>query len=280
MIHTCVVSAPPVTAFPTVIVASAVAAFIFLALILALLAFCAFSRRKPKNALASTDPEDHTYTNDYAEHDYANFDNHTMQDMTHTPNGHTYPPPDITANGHAQPYTNGSANHVGETTETSMPPRAPPLPSAAAGILLTGAASAKKIQKKKGRQLAAPSNDPDFILHENQKVATVINRLANRLRNRLSTIRWHGDDKKPDIPDSQDNEVRETDNQDNSNVHMGPTQGKAVPKKKYVYEPQLHRPPRGYAPASHTVPRPVKTTWGRAKHRQFTSPPDKLPNQR
>ena len=40
----------------------------------------------------------------------------------------------------------------------------------------------------------------------------------------------------------------------------------AGPTSRYVYiPPKLHREPRGWAPASHAVPAPVKRTWGRAK---------------
>ena len=38
------------------------------------------------------------------------------------------------------------------------------------------------------------------------------------------------------------------------------------PTGRYVHvPPKLHREPRGWAPASHAVPAPVKRTWGRAK---------------
>jgi len=38
------------------------------------------------------------------------------------------------------------------------------------------------------------------------------------------------------------------------------------PTGRYVHvKPKLHREPRGWAPASHAVPAPVKRTWGRAK---------------
>ena len=40
----------------------------------------------------------------------------------------------------------------------------------------------------------------------------------------------------------------------------------AGPTGSYVHvPPKLHREPRGWAPASHVVPAPVKRTWGRAK---------------
>ena len=41
------------------------------------------------------------------------------------------------------------------------------------------------------------------------------------------------------------------------------------PAGRYGYvPPQLHKPPTGWAPASHAVPAPVKRTWGRAKAKQ------------
>jgi len=43
----------------------------------------------------------------------------------------------------------------------------------------------------------------------------------------------------------------------------------AGPTGRHVYIPaDLHREPRGWAPASHAVPAPVKRTWGRAKAKQ------------
>jgi len=48
---------------------------------------------------------------------------------------------------------------------------------------------------------------------------------------------------------------------------LGPERPRpAGPKGRYVHvPPKLHREPRGWAPASHAVPAPVKRTWGRAK---------------
>jgi len=48
---------------------------------------------------------------------------------------------------------------------------------------------------------------------------------------------------------------------------LGPERPKpAGPRGRYVHiPPKLHREPRGWAPASHAVPAPVKRTWGRAK---------------
>lgn len=48
---------------------------------------------------------------------------------------------------------------------------------------------------------------------------------------------------------------------------LGPERPKpAGPTGRYVHiPPKLHREPRGWAPASHAVPAPVKRTWGRAK---------------
>lgn len=48
---------------------------------------------------------------------------------------------------------------------------------------------------------------------------------------------------------------------------LGPERPRpAGPTGRYVHiPPKLHREPRGWAPASHAVPAPVKRTWGRAK---------------
>lgn len=48
---------------------------------------------------------------------------------------------------------------------------------------------------------------------------------------------------------------------------LGPERPRpAGPSGRRVYiPPKLHREPRGWAPASHAVPAPVKRTWGRAK---------------
>lgn len=48
---------------------------------------------------------------------------------------------------------------------------------------------------------------------------------------------------------------------------LGPERPRSAgPTGRYVHiPPKLHREPRGWAPASHAVPAPVKRTWGRAK---------------
>ena len=62
---------------------------------------------------------------------------------------------------------------------------------------------------------------------------------------------------------------------------LGPERPKPQgPNGRYVYiPPKLHREPRGWAPASHAVPAPVKRTWGRAKAKmvaQQDNQPDEL----
>ncbi len=99
-----------------------------------------------------------------------------------------------------------------------------------------------------------------------KKVATVISRLANRLRNRLSSVRFSGSGgSRPGLPnDESPNNVIVDPSETPGYVDPVPPQPKE-PKKNGEIPPNTHRMPRGYAPASHNVPREVRTTWGKAK---------------
>lgn len=134
---------------------------------------------------------------------------------------------------------------------------------------------------------APVANDPklndDFELPEDVRVATVIQRIVSRLRGGLASIRWNNSER-PRINTKPDGE---------SDHHIGggrtakdmakrrraslfppepaytppdPSAGKKPPQKsksKGHYPTALHRQPRGFAPASHYVPRAFKMSWGR-----------------
>ena len=242
--------------FPVVPVAAGLAAgFLFLLLLgLCLLLFCI---RKPKKEKQAAAGEDNYFDDPNDTVQYANMSN----GVNGTPmgngfsNGHT--------NGHAEPPANGVPVPppvlASESTYANTSPDgsedAPDDGSGPPGVpVMIPVVSTNLRKPKKPKELPAPKNDPTFELGQNEKVATRIHRLANRLRNRLSTIRWSGGpmsadnaELPPDVPDAQ-------------------PYTKNKEKKHYDYKPALHNLPRGFAPASHTVPRPVKDTWGRNKH--------------
>jgi len=62
---------------------------------------------------------------------------------------------------------------------------------------------------------------------------------------------------------------------------LGPERPQSSPPSaSNVYIPQkLHREPRGWAPASHNVPAPVKRTWGRAKAKMIAEQKNKPAKQ-
>ncbi|ELU15227.1 hypothetical protein CAPTEDRAFT_187212 [Capitella teleta] len=137
---------------------------------------------------------------------------------------------------------------------------------AAAGIVVSS--GVKTIDKKKFKKKAAgapppppkshkprPTSSSEFELTEDKKVATVIQRLATRLRHRLSSVRFSGTVLPPDIENGDPEPVPD--------YQPPPTKEKVHRNIDIPDKP--HKMPRGYAPASHNVPRDVRTTWGKAK---------------
>lgn len=141
-------------------------------------------------------------------------------------------------------------------------------------VLPTGAAPpplSKRFTKKaksSHKRIKPEAGDPnDFNLREDKKVATVIQRLATRLRKRLSSIRY--DDPESKRPGINTNDPSDVNIEVDGVVDPGrlyPEKNKMPPNKRMIYIPsKLHKEPRGWAPASHNVPRTVINTLGRAK---------------
>ena len=196
-----------------------------------------------------------------------------------------------TANGTANGAPNGNAAPNGIPPPPEAPPPEPPVAEVhytnngftpdengsatitmgpAVAVIPTGALTKplRKTRYKRRDNSAKPGKpDPnDFQLGEDQKVATVIQRLAHRLRNRLSSVRFSGGPVPPG--GDQENQVPQYDPESADAVPGGPERGTGPgPKRHITYPPQLHRPPRGYAPASHSIPLgALKSSWGRGKH--------------
>ena len=104
-----------------------------------------------------------------------------------------------------------------------------------------------------GRKKKTMPRDPDFEFAGGDKVATRIQRLANRLRNRLSSVRWSSGDK-------TDGESTDPAPEEAPNPQIvDPSRSDPLPKaRKVTGPPVLHQMPRGFAPASHCVPQHVK----------------------
>ena len=168
-------------------------------------------------------------------------------------------------NGHAfqdspRDMASGFDNEGFADIQTAPPPPMPPPIVPDPALLRPG-----KYRKNPKREPSAPKPN-EFEITGDAKVATVIQRLTNRLRNRLSSIRFNdGSNQRPAI-DTEAHEVSPegaTDNTINNAQHAARRD-----KTKVDVQPQLHRLPRGFAPASRVVPNTVqKTTWGKSAHR-------------
>ena len=110
------------------------------------------------------------------------------------------------------------------------------------------------------------SGSNNFQLQDSKKVATVIQRLTNRLRKGLSSIRFNETQRRPGI-DTDGNEDMPHDSEAvHDQIRSYPETAKFPPNKRKIHIPsKLHKEPRGWAPASHNVPRTVISTLGRAK---------------
>ncbi len=111
-----------------------------------------------------------------------------------------------------------------------------------------------------------------FKIKDNQNVATVLNRVIGKLRKDIRNVEhWTETDDKgvqqapPDITINMPIT--------SSNTSISSEKGlKTIPGNRLLYmpTPKLHDPPRGWAPASHNVPRGgIKSSWGKAKNTQM-----------
>ena len=204
------------------------------------------------------------------------------------PNGHAshnYTPDIIAGNGHiANGHTpngfenNGYVDHRADVTATRPANGVPIAPVLAAPPPLV----ARKVQLRK--KPPAPPPDPTFELSGGTAAqATMIQRLANRLRKGISSIRWSGHHGGGDHGDGghhqgggggrtakdmanrkkrnsqHDPSAMVTDGDANGSNHIDDVkQHKKEPRKKIDIPPNTHKMPRGFAPASHCVPITVK----------------------
>ncbi len=274
-------SVPPVVpaGVPWHFVGAGIGAAFLLFFLIAMIGLCALRRRRKAPPAAADRPVSGAYDNNMGDHDYMNVATATatMPNGGVVANGNANgnlhnggipppppgPPPVPPADGHARVhYTNGgyTPEENGGGISSTLGPAVAVLPP---GPVV------KPMRKTRFRKKdTQPKIDPnDFQMSEDQKVATVIARLAHRLRNRLSSVRFHGG---PAGPSGQDQHVPEYDPEAADAVPGGPTRGRGPgPRKNIDIPPQLHRPPRGFAPASHAVPvGALKSTWGRGKHQR------------
>ena len=252
-----------------------IAAGLLLLFLIAMIGLCAARRRKQPAAAAATteNPYDNNVGNTYMNVGNATTNGGPVSNggvsnggIPPPPNAPppTPPPRDETARVH---YTNNgfTPDENGGIAAATLGPAVAVLPPGPVGK------PRKHRYKKRERDPAPPRIDPnDFQLGEDQRVATVIQRLAHRLRNRLSSVRFSGGGGGPSGSGDQDNYAPEYDPESADGVPGGPERGRgAGPKRNIVVPPQLHRPPRGFAPASHSVPLgALKSSWGPGKHQR------------
>ncbi len=236
---------PAVGSIPYTYIGAGVGAFLLLLFLILLIGLCAARRKKDPKPAASTAG----YGSEEVDQDYLNVTNATANGVP-PQNGHVPaapPPPDTHAQVH---YNNGFVDDhgVSKAPAVAVIPAGPP-------------PKLKKRTYKKRNQ--KPKADPnDFQVSDQQKVATVIHRLARRLRTGIDSIRFSGAGRDPV-------------GQDQFNPHQDPEAGAGVhgepqrpaqrgPKAHKTYDPQLHPLSRGFAPASRVVPQGnIKSTWGR-----------------
>lgn len=110
------------------------------------------------------------------------------------------------------------------------------------------------------------NNPRQFDLTDNGKVATVIQRIVGRMRNKLSSVKWtEMDGRSAAGRDQQPPDI--TLNMPVGGGQMMSEKGlkTAMGKRRVYIPPKLHEPPRGWAPASHNVPTGLRSAWGRVK---------------
>ncbi|KAK2156705.1 hypothetical protein LSH36_207g07036 [Paralvinella palmiformis] len=112
-----------------------------------------------------------------------------------------------------------------------------------------------KPKKTWARRKKTIPRDPEFVFADD-KVATRIQRLANRLRNRLSSVRWSSGDKQNDGETAQPTPEQGIDAETVDPVRSG-----ELPKAQKIKGPPIrYQMPRGFAPASHCTPQHIKGT--------------------
>lgn len=251
---------PPPT---TIIVGIALAALLIL-LLLALLLGLLYRRRHQPNDDSSASSGDELYEEPNS------FDNVSLNNgMIHGD------PPLKSAGNHNEAFEAVDAEALGSAAPgTEVSPEEVPPALVGTGIVITSGVRTIDKRKRFKKQPGAPPPPPtkhnatpdpaEFELTTDKKVATVIHRLATRLRNRLSSVRFSGHDR-PRLDDGE-NGLDPRDSQGADPVQDGcrkPEKKKARPIIDIPDKP--HKMPRGYAPASHNRPREVRTTWGKAK---------------
>ena len=262
-----VIGKPPNT---LIYILAAVGAFLLLLALLALLVSAVQCRKRRK------EPGSPTSSDHFVEDNVSSDDMSYTNDMIISAGGGE---PEALTAGPAQEDAlpaGESGGHfyqnVGEVMPHTMNGEQFSTALAAKGIVITSGVQTidkKKFKKKSQTPASKPAAKPDsneFELSGDKKVATVISRLANRLRNRLSSVRFSGSGgSRPGLPnDESPNNVIVDPSETPGYVDPVPPQPKE-PKKNGEIPPNTHRMPRGYAPASHNVPREVRTTWGKAK---------------
>ena len=211
-----------------------------------------------------------------------------------SPDDHEFDAESLTAvrasNGSA--FQNGSARNstmsAGQTNEAFDPPldnsdgsvEGSDVSTTALGAAMLPAVTAAGVKRqhyRKSNKTTKPASDTassKFELSGDQKVATVIQRLANRLRHGLSSIHFK-DNSRPSVSTRPEDEAVIDAVAAPSLSATGPERGKNAPDGRMLFIPsKLHKLPRGYAPASHAVPGAVKNTWGRSRNMQMMQSDD------
>jgi hypothetical protein len=225
---------------------------------------CARKKKKRNDAVGGFDnPDMDDYYTDIHEQSYADIPNETIQGSG--TNGHAGVHATDTSLTNGAATTSGANGHAGRNLPTGAVPIIGAAGSGGAPPVLYR--KPKLYKKSAGRK--APAPDPEtgidtrFEMNDSN-VKTGILRAVNRLRNRLSSIRWSGQNQ--DKPEDVYTEVGD------GNVPSYGDANKAnrAQKQKVEVPLQTHKLPRGFAPASHTVPVGlVKQSWGRAKHNKY-----------
>ena len=129
-----------------------------------------------------------------------------------------------------------------------------------------------------GSEHKESSLDGRFDLPADARMATVIQRIVGRLRGGLSSIRWNNSERPTsgtkhhgggrtakDMANRRRSPLYEP--QSTPSTPAGSKQHPKSAASKGCYPAALHKQPRGFAPASHCVPRSFKMSWGRNMQR-------------